>query len=147
MVQNPMKKLALALGLCLALGSSALSQGPMVGPGQLIPCNRIGVLPAGSTGLQQVIPPSGTVPAGQSVFICGWHVTNTGATGTFSASYGTGSNCGTGTTTVFPAVNVQNTAPSADHIDYAVIQLPFAQNLCINPSVATISAIVFYNQF
>jgi hypothetical protein len=117
----------------------------MVGPGAFIPCVAVGGVPAGSTGLQQAIAAD---PAGlKRIYICGWHVTNTGATGTFAISYGTGSNCGTGTQTPFPAQNVNSTAPSADHIDYASINTPPGVALCFNFSAATIAGIIYYNQF
>jgi hypothetical protein len=138
-----MKKLLLALGLCSLLSSSALAQGVIVGPGQQVLCTGIAGLPAGSTGLQQVVAAS----TGKSIFICGWHVTNTASSGTFAISYGTGSNCGTGTVTIVPAQNVNSTAPSADHIDYAVGSIPQSNALCLNFSVATIAGIIYYNQF
>jgi hypothetical protein len=100
-------------------------------------------MPVGTTGLTQII----AAVAGQSISICGWHVTNTAATGTFAFSYGTGSNCGTGTVTPIPAQNVNSTAPSADHIDYVTITIPVGNALCVNFSVATIAGIVYYTQF
>lgn len=138
-----MKRLLLALGLCLTLGSSALSQGPIVGPGNLLICTKIAPMPAGTTGLQQIV--AGV--AGQSISVCGWHITNTAATGTFAFSTGTGSNCGTNTVTPIPAQNVNSTAPSADHIDYVTLTLPAGNALCVNFSVATIAGIVYYTQF
>ena len=139
-----MKRLLLALALSLLPSASALSQGPIVGPGQPILCTKIVAIPAGgpTTITQQV---AGV--AGQSISVCGWHVTNTAATGTFAFSAGTGSNCGTGTINAFPAQNVNSTAPSADHIDYAVITLPAGNALCTTFSVATIAGIIYYTQF
>jgi len=142
-----MKRLFLALALA-ALCGPASAQGPIVGPGQYVLCTGAAILAAGPTTITQIIPPSGTnAGSGKSIFICGWHITNTGATGTFSISMGTGSNCGTGTVVVVPATNVSNTAPSADHIDYASLQTTAGQNLCVTPSVATISFVVYYNLF
>jgi hypothetical protein len=90
--------------------------------------------------------------SGKSINICGWHITNTGATGTFSFSIGTGTNCGTNTSVVVPAQNVTSTAPITDHIDYAFLTMPattggLPTDLCITPSAATIAAVVYYNQF
>lgn len=144
-----MKHLRLALGLLallplLFVGPSALSQGPIVGPGQPILCTKIATIPAGGpTTMTQVV--AGV--AGQAISVCGWHVTNTASSGTFSFSYGTGSNCGTGTQTPFPAQNVNSTAPSADHIDYAVASVPSGNSLCYTFSVATIAGIIYYTQF
>jgi hypothetical protein len=137
------KKLLLALGLCLALSSSALSQGTIVGPGNLILCTKIANMPVGPTAITQVI----AAVTGQTIHICGWHITNTGATGTFAISYGTGSNCGTGTAVIVTVQNVTSTAPSADHPQFATYSLPISNALCVTPSVATIAATVYYAQF
>lgn len=136
-----MKKLALALVAYVALTCAALAQ--QVGPTNQILCNKQALLAAGPTAITRIQ----TGVASQNISICGWHVTNTGATGTFSLSYGTGTNCGTGTTTIIPAMNVTSTAPSSDHIDYAWFTLPAGVDLCITPSVATVSAIIYTAQF
>jgi hypothetical protein len=133
----------LALLFVLSAGPSALSQGPIVGPGQPILCPRIATLAVGPATITQIIAPV----TGQAISICGWHVTNTGATGTFSLSYGTGSNCGTGTQLFVPPQNVTNTAPATDHIDYAFFTTPVSQAICITPSVATVAAVIYFNQF
>jgi len=138
-----MKRLLLALGLCLAVSSSAQAQGPIVGPGQFVLCPKTVTLAVGPSAITQIL----AAQTGQAIFICGWHVTNTAAAGTFSLSYGTGSNCGTGTTTIIPAQNVTSTAPATDHIDYAFFNTPVSQALCITPSVATIAAVIYTNQF
>jgi hypothetical protein len=137
-----MRKLLLALALS-ALIPSAQAQGPMVGPGALLVCTKIAFMAVGPTSITQLVAP---VP-GQAVSVCGWHITNTGATGTFAFQIGTGSNCGTGTVTIVPAMNVTSTAPSVDHIEYATSTLPISQGLCVTPSVATISVVVYYTQF
>jgi hypothetical protein len=144
-----MKRLLLALGLlALALIPKADAQGPIVGPGQYVLCTGAATLAVGPTTITQIIPSSGTnAGTGKSIFICGWHITNTGASGTFTISMGTGTNCGTGTVVLVPATNVTNTAPSADHIDYASLQAPVNQNICVTPSVGTISFVIYYNLF
>ena len=144
-----MRKFGLALSFLASLGLSLWAWAPVpthaqgVGPTNQIVCNKVATLTAGPVVITQVI----AAVAGQSVNLCGWHVTNTGATGNFSLSYGTGSNCGTGTTVVIPAMNVTSTAPSADHAQLAYFTTPAANALCITPSVATISAVIFYAQF
>jgi hypothetical protein len=138
-----MKKLLLALGLCLALSSSALSQGTIVGPGNLILCTKIANMAVGPTTITTVI----AAVTGQTIHLCGWHITNTGATGTFSISYGTGAACVTGTTVIVTVQNVTSTAPSADHPQYATFSLPPSNALCVTPSVATIAATIYYAQF
>ena len=136
-----MRKLSVALLLYFGLACAALAE--PVGPVNDILCNKIGNLPVGNTTITQII--AGV--ASQSINICGWHVTNTGATGTYSISYGTGTNCATGTTTVVPTTNVTSTAPDVDHIDYAMVTIPAGNALCITSSVATVSTLIFYSQF
>ena len=138
---------ALALALAAICGPAS-AQGPIVGPGQYVLCTGAATLAVGPTTITQIIPISGSnAGTNKSIFICGWHITNTGTTGTFTVSYGTGSNCGTGTVVVVPATNVSSSAPSADHIDYASLQTPQGVNLCVTPSVATISFVIYYNLF
>ena len=135
-------KIALALLLCLFSGS-AWSQPSIVGPGQAVLCTGIAVLPSGSTGLTQIV----AAITNARVYICGWHITNTGATGTFTLTIGSGLNCVTNPVVIIPAVNVTSTAPSADHIDYASQQIPAGNTLCVTSSVATISYVFWYSQF
>ena len=138
-----MKKLLLALGLCFALSSSALAQGTIVGPGNAILCQTMGQMAVGPTTATIVV----TGQANKTTAFCGWHITNTGATGTFTLTVGSGLNCVTNPVVVIPAVNVTSTAPSADHIDYASQQVPAGNTLCVTSSVATISYVFWYSQF
>lgn len=114
-----------------------------VGPTNLIICNKIATQAVGVSSITQVV----AAVSGQTIFVCGWEVTNTGATGTFGLSSGTGSNCGTGTATIIPALNITNTAPSVDRQQYATIQLPLSAALCVTPSVATIAFVIWFAQF
>ena len=136
-----MKRLGLALLLSL-WASAVWAQGP-VGPPQAILCNKIANLPVGSTTITQIV----AAVTGKSIHLCGWHVTNTGATGTYSLSYGTGANCGTGTTTITPTTNVTSTAPDVDHTDYVIYDVPVSNALCVTSSVNTVSTLIFYSQF
>src|SRR6516162_558367 len=110
-----MRKLLFALALAAICGPAS-AQGPIVGPGQYVLCTGAATLAVGPTTITKIIPPStdnsGTT---KSIFICGWHITNTGTTGTFTISYGSGATCGTGTVVAVPATNVSSSAPSADH--------------------------------
>jgi hypothetical protein len=135
--------LFVAVGILSKIIPPLRAQGPIVGPGQPILCTKIVPVPAGGTGLTQIV--AGV--ANQSISVCGWHITNTAAAGTFAFSTGTGANCGTGTVTPVPAQSVSSTAPSADHIDYVTLTLPVGNALCVNFSVATIAGIVYYTQF
>jgi hypothetical protein len=146
MPKSLIKVLGLALGL---LWPSALfAQGPIVGPGNSIICTTASFMAAGPSAATRII--QGV--AGKGINICGWHITNTGATGTFSFSIGTGTNCGTNTSTVIPAMSITNTAPVTDHVEYAFLSPPSTisgvpTDVCVTPSVATIAAVIYYNQF
>jgi len=141
-----MRKLGIVLSFLAALGlwpSVVMGQGTIVGPGNMILCPKVATIAVGTTGLTQVA----AAITGASISLCGWHITNTASAGTFTISYGTGSNCGTGTTVIIPAQNVSNNAPATDHIDFAFFTTPVSQALCVNPSVATIAVVLYYNQF
>jgi hypothetical protein len=140
---NPVRQYLYALLVVLMSASPAWAQPTIIGPAQTAICNQVQFMAVGPTSITTVIPGI----AGKSIFICGWHITNTGATGTFSISLGAGANCGGTPTTLIPAVNVTSTAPSADHIEYAWGQVPAGQSVCITPSVATISAVMWFSQF
>jgi hypothetical protein len=55
--------------------------------------------------------------------------------------------CDTANGAFTPVLNVSNTAPSTDHIDFAINQSATGSGLCLTPSVATIGGIVYYAQF
>jgi hypothetical protein len=135
--------LALAFSAPVGFASVASAQGSLVGAGNGIICTSMATLAVGSSSLTQIVAldPTGM---GRRIVVCGWHITNTGATGTFSFTQGTGTNCASNATLLIPPANVTSTAPSADHIDFATWQTAPGYALCITPSVATISAIVWY---
>jgi hypothetical protein len=142
------KKLLFVLALALsALIPGAQAQGPIVGPGNIILCGKIANMAVGPTSVTQVI----AAVAGTSIHLCGWHVTNTGATGTFSITSGSGGTCVTSNAVIVTVQNVTSTAPSADHQQYAYFSVApvsgTAQAICVTPSVATIAATIFYAQF
>jgi hypothetical protein len=141
-----MKRLFLALGICLTLSSSALSQGTIVGPGNLILCQTMGQMAVGPTTATIVV----TGQANKTTAFCGWHITNTGATGTFTITAGQGAGCGTNTVTLVTVQSVTSTAPSTDHTQYATYSAPVGAtpyNICVTPSVATIAATIYYVTF
>ena len=141
-----MKKLLAALGVVgsLSLWASGASPQPtIIGPAQTAICNQIVSLAVGPTTITTAIAGK----AGQSIFLCGWHITNTGVSGTFTLTIGSGANCVTSPTVVVQAANVQNTAPSADHVEYATTQIPPGQSLCVTSSVATIAYVFWFSQF
>lgn len=65
---------------------------------------------------------------------------STGSTGTFTLQYGTGANCGTGTTVLFGPVTNPQVVPH-----YIGILVPAGQDLCAQTDAATTSIRVLYN--
>jgi len=142
-----MRRLLYALFVVLT-SASASAQPTIIGPAQTAICNQIAGLAVGPTTITTVIAGK----AGQAIFLCGWHITNTGATGTFTLTVGSGANCAGSPVVIVPAANVTNTAPSADHVEYATTQIgsPTTSpplSLCVTSSVATIAYIFWFSQF
>lgn len=142
-----MRRLLLALSFALwGLFPQAQAQAPIVGPGQFVIC----------TGAAAVNPSTATTTsviagvAGKSIYICGWHVTSIlSTTATFQFEYGTQGGPCTTPTTITPPFNITSAAPSADHIDYAIIQIPAGAQLCVVTGSGTTgtAVLVYYNQF
>jgi hypothetical protein len=145
---------SLAVVASLLVGPSALSQGPMVGPGAILVCANNASSPPGIPAMATVVTATTTAlisgVAGQRIFICGWHVTSTqSASTTFQFVYGTqGGPCGS-PVALTPAFSVTSTAPSADHSDYATMQTAAGAQLCVVSTGATIAQAieVYYSQF
>jgi hypothetical protein len=135
-----MRKL-FALLLLLGLCSTAWAENT-VGPTNAILCNKVANVAVGVATTTQVI--AGV--AGQSIFICGYQITNTAAAGTFAIVTGTGSTC-TSPTTLVTAQNVTNTAPATYNVGVAQMQANAGQTLCIIPSAATIATTIWFSQF
>lgn len=138
-----MRKLILAV-LVLFWPSLAWAQG-IVGPINQILCNKIATF----NGVSAVTSLVSAV-SGQTVYVCGWHVTNssaTAATFVFTSGTLTTNPCDTGTKTLTPALSVLNTSPSADHIDYAVMSSGVSQAFCVTPSATTLTGLIYYSQF
>jgi hypothetical protein len=144
-----MKKLRAALLSILWLACAAPAFAQQVGPAVQVYCNKSASVTVATATTTSVV--AGV--ANQSIFVCGWHVTSTqAATTTFQFEYGTqGGPCGS-PTTVTPAFNVTSTAPSADHISIAAIQVPQTaggNQLCVVSTGATVglAILVYYAQF
>jgi hypothetical protein len=136
-----MRKLSLALAFVAAL-SLCLPWPPAraentVGPTNQALCNKQAQF-TGTGAIAQLV--AGV--AGQSIFICGWHITATTGTNTFQFTFGTGSTC-TSPTNLTPLLNVNSAAPSADHITAAWIGSNSGQTLCINATVTNVVGMVF----
>lgn len=136
-----MKKLSVALLFWLAFAGATLAENT-VGPSAQILCNKVANVAAGPTTATQIV--AGV--AGQSIFVCGWQITNTGATGTFTFIYGTGATC-TSPTTLVTVQNITSTAPSTYNVGVAQMQVPAGATLCVTPSVATVATTIWFSQF
>jgi len=148
-----MKKLLLALGLSFALCSSAFSQGQSIGPANYPICNQIATF-TGTAALAKVISsvltpvgPGGVLPR---IYICGWQYTNSAASGTVLLQYGSGTNCGTNTTTLIPVTNVGATAvtvyTSNPSITVPIVTAAPNWDICQN-STATVTGVLWFSQF
>lgn len=129
-------------------GGKVKAQPTAVGPANAILCNNSAIF-IGSVTLAQIVgPPTGpgTNPNAR-IYLCGWHITNTGATGTFDLEYGTGTNCGANTVNLTGVLNVTSTAPSADHTDFATTNSPQAGEICQISSATAVTGVIWYSQF
>ena len=139
-----LKRLLSLIAAALLCVSPAFPQAP-VGPPQQISCNKTAYF--SSISANTVLVPA---TAGKLIAVCGWHVTTSSTTSvTFQITAGTQTTtpCDTGTITFTPTLQLLNTAPSSDHIDYATITSQYSQALCINPSSSTIAGLVYYSQY
>jgi hypothetical protein len=142
-----MKRLLLALLLALASAVPAASQPTAVS--NLVSCNKTFQVNQGAVALTKII--SGI--ANQNISICGFMLSGGAAASTFSASYGTGTNCGTGTTTVIPLINIAINGWNVDHVQSANIGIPsinasgVAIDFCIvTTGTGPLSILIYYEQ-
>jgi len=142
---NPRIKLGLillGLGICIALYPPRVVAENTVGPSAQILCNKVANVAVGPSTATSIV--AGV--AGQSIFICGWQITNTAATGTFSFVFGTGATC-TSPTTLVTTQNVTSTAPATYNVGVAQMQVPPGSTLCVTPSAAGIATTIWFSQF
>jgi len=146
-----MHKLRLSICLLAALSLSLWAWAPTAnaenvsGPTNLILCNKVAVQEVGFTTSTAIVP----AVAGQTIFLCGWNVTNTGANGTIAFTTGTQTTnpCDTGTKKLSPTFNVSSNSPNQDHSQYASNSSNLSQALCATSSAATMSVLIWYAQF
>jgi hypothetical protein len=136
------------LGLLLGLCAPALAQGQL-GPANQIICNQLAQATLTGTGANVTTALVSAI-SGQSINICGWHVTESGTTqGTFQLEYGTQGGPCTTPTTMTPGFAVNNTAPATDHTDFSVLSTPRGVQLCVVTSGASTSTLeigIWYSQ-
>src|SRR5229473_8459130 len=102
---NQMAKITLMLRFCaallllLSLASAAQAEN-VVGPSNAILCNKVAILEIGFTTATVLVP----AITSQTIFICGWNVTNTttSASVAFTSGTQTTNPCDTGTKKLSP---------------------------------------------
>ena len=139
-----MKKLAL-LALLLSCGAA---QAQVVG-GQQIVCNKTFQVSQAATALTKII--SGV--SGTTINLCGWAANAGAATATFALSYGTGTNCGTGTTSITPVYSLAINGVLVDRSGIANIAVPqqnasgVLQDLClVTTGTGPLAITIYYFQ-
>ncbi len=130
-----MLRFCVALLLSLTLASAAQADN-VVGPSNAILCNKIAILVIGAI-------------TSQTIFICGWNVTNTttSASVAFTSGTQTTNPCDTGTKKLSPTFSVSSTSPSQDHTLNAGTSSSLSQAVCATSSAATVSVLLWYSQF
>ena len=133
-----MKRLLLALALCL--GSPALAQ--PVGP-QFIGCNKTAIVSAAAATTKIV-----TEVAGLAVHICGYDVGAGAAAGGFQLISGTGATCGTGTVNITAAYTLAINAFAASRSGYVQYSTNPAQAICaITTGTGPTALTLYYGQY
>jgi hypothetical protein len=137
-----MRNLFRALGLMLALAAPILAAGPLAA--QQLTCNANAQYDASTNGATRIFTAGAT--SLRQVFVCGY-VINVGSVATnVSFSYGTGTNCGTGTVALTPTFVLPAAGQMFDDagIWHGLI-VPAGKDLCINTSAGNpVQAIVYY---
>ncbi len=139
-----MLRFCAALLLLLTLASAVQAEN-VVGPSNAILCNKIAIQEVGFTTATILVP----AVAGQTIFICGWNVTNTGVNATVLFTSGTfgAANCDTGTKKLSPSFTVSSNSPNQDHTLNAGSSSNLSQAVCVTSSAVTVSVLLWYSQF
>ena len=96
---------------------------------------------SGVTTLAQQV----ALSAGKQIYVCQF-TASVGTTGTVQLEYGTGTNCGTGTTALTGAVNVAANTPVSIGWGGAVVTTPASNALCLVASQAAAGVISYVQQ-
>lgn len=86
--------------------------------------------------------------ANSQIYICGWSVLAT-ASSTLQFEYGTGTNCGTGTTAITPQFSLTAGNPFVDHQPFyaGFLPIPAGNDLCIVVGTGAVPGLLYYTQF
>ncbi len=138
-----MKKLLLALLLALASAVPAASQPAING------CNKIFTVNQAAVAITRIL----TGVAGQHFEICGISVSAGAAVGSATISIGTGTNCGTSTAVLIPAIALGINGNFTDHVAVPHIPVPptlssVATDICLTTvGAGPTTIILYYAQF
>lgn len=133
--------LALALLLCLSPVYKAAAQGTTIQR----TCGRSAFASPNTATTTQLVPSTTDRYAGNEIFICGYTIVNPTTANNVSFVYGTGTNCGTGTTAITPAFTLgiggilSDTSPIFRGLD-----VPAGQNLCVTTSSVGPAQVIVY---
>ena len=140
------RAIALAL-LGLLLACPAEAQLPV--GGQAVVCSQVFQVSQGAVALTRIVQGITNL----SISICGWDVNAGAAAGTWQLQYGTGTNCGTSTTTLTPAYSLGINGVQVDHPPFASTTLPrqisgVNTDLClVTTGTGPMQFILYYGQF
>lgn len=96
-----------------------------VGPAPIV-CNRVFQVSQAATALARIV-----ASGGKQISICGWVFNSGAAASTAQLEVGTGTNCGTGTTALTPAISLPINGTYADHVPNASVSLGTGVDLCL----------------
>lgn len=139
-------------GSAFTLGTSATSSMGAVnstGLKAVVSCNNVAIINTSSSGTAQLV----ALASSKAILVCGWKISTSSASATnVSLTYGTGSNCGTGTTTMsdtirFPAGVTGLQGHVALSPFYNGLTTATSNALCVTNSAAVqIDGLVYYTQ-
>lgn len=142
-MKNIFRGLALALALlALSIGLRPEAQAQQTGE---IGCSQNVKYDASTSGSTRIFTANAT--SGRQLYICGYFI-NVGTVATnVGLSYGTGTNCGTGTTTLTPTWVLPAAGQIFDEAEFwHGLTVPAGQDLCIVTSAGNaVQAQIFYS--
>lgn len=120
-----MLRLVAALFILIGLASAASAQVP-AGPNPIY-CNQRFQVSQGAVALTKIV----TNVSGKQITYCGWALNAGAATGTAQLQFGSGTNCGTGTTALTPAISLGINGTYVDHPPIGGFSLSRGIDLCL----------------
>lgn len=121
-----MHKLLLSITILIGFVSAALAQPSPVGP-PVIACNQNYQVSEGATSLTQIV----ALKSSTGIYVCGFVINSGAAASTAQLEYGTGTNCGTGTTALTPAFSLPINGSLPIISPYAWGFVPVGDALCL----------------